>query len=45
VVLANPLTTLEILRGILEEQRAMVSRAPVLQHVQTLRELADATAR
>jgi glutamate decarboxylase len=45
VVLANPLTTLDILGGILEEQRAMVSRAPVLQHVQTLRELADATAR
>jgi len=44
VVLANPLTTMEILKGILEEQRAMVSRAPVLQHVQTLRELADATA-
>ena len=44
VVLANPLTTIEILRGILEEQRAMVSRAPVLQHVLALRELAEATA-
>lgn len=42
VVLANPLTTLEILENILKEQREMVSRAPVLQHVLKLRELAQA---
>lgn len=39
VVLANPLTTLEILDNILQEQRELAARAPVLQFVEKLQTL------
>jgi len=43
VVLANPLTTLEILDNILQEQRELAARAPVLQFVEKLQALAQST--
>ncbi len=43
VVLANPLTTIDILEGILTEQREIASRAPVQQEVQRLIDLAAET--
>jgi glutamate decarboxylase len=42
VVLANPLTTLEILDNILQEQRELAMRAPVLQFIEKLQSLAQA---
>lgn len=41
VVLANPLTTIEILEGILAEQREIASRAPIQEQVQRLLDLAN----
>lgn len=41
VVLANPLTTIDILEGILTEQREIASRAPLQVQVQRLMDLAN----
>ncbi|MDX1490656.1 MAG: putative pyridoxal-dependent aspartate 1-decarboxylase [Pseudohongiellaceae bacterium] len=41
VVLANPLTTMEILEGMLEEQREIVQMPAVQQHIDELKALAD----
>ncbi|MGB4246496.1 MAG: putative pyridoxal-dependent aspartate 1-decarboxylase [Pseudohongiellaceae bacterium] len=42
VVLANPLTTMEILEHILEEQREIASRAPIQKELLKLRALTEA---
>ncbi|MDP2140824.1 MAG: putative pyridoxal-dependent aspartate 1-decarboxylase [Gammaproteobacteria bacterium] len=41
VVLANPLTTMEILEHILEEQREIASRAPIQKEILKLRALSE----
>jgi hypothetical protein len=45
VVLANPLTTMEILEGILQEQREIASMEPVQSEVLKLRACGSGPAR